>query len=118
MPNARTHWQKPTPETIALFNQLIPDDAGIERRKMFGFPCAFLQGNMFAWIHQNHIALRLPEPLRKTLIAQQQAQPVDPSGKRMREYVMLDETLACRQAEADALVNKSLEYVASLPPKK
>ena len=40
-------WVKSSESLIEAFHEALPDDDGIERRKMFGFPCAFANGKMF-----------------------------------------------------------------------
>ena len=116
MPNTHAQWEKPLPETLDLFEKLVPKEA--ERRQMFGFPCAFVQGHMFMWVHQNRIALRLSEATRTRLVSSKQAAPVDPSGRRMREYVMLDHKIEQDRDKALALVEESFAYVAAQPPKE
>ena len=38
-------WKKSSPSLIAVFDAVLP--AGIaERRQMFGYPCAFVGGNL------------------------------------------------------------------------
>lgn len=39
-------WKKPAPETIATFEAVLPG-APAERRMMFGYPAAFVNGNVF-----------------------------------------------------------------------
>ncbi len=40
-------WIKAPPEMIELFAASLPLDPATERRTMFGYPCAFVNGNMF-----------------------------------------------------------------------
>jgi hypothetical protein len=47
-------WRKSSPELIALFDSLASQIPGLQKRVMFGFPCAFWQGNMFSGLHQEH----------------------------------------------------------------
>jgi len=35
-------WRKSPEPLIQLFDEALPDDPLIERRKMFGYPCAFI----------------------------------------------------------------------------
>ncbi|WP_409494805.1 TfoX/Sxy family protein [Amycolatopsis sp. cmx-11-12] len=117
MPGKGEKWLKPTPEMIDLFDEVLPPDPHVARQKMFGFPAAFVNGNMFAWIHQNHITVRLPQKDREELVAEEKATPVDPTGKRMREYVSLGDKPVVDQDEVVELVHQAFAYVSSLPPK-
>lgn len=39
--------KKPTPEAIAAFEESLPTNPEVVRKKMFGMPAAFVNGNMF-----------------------------------------------------------------------
>jgi hypothetical protein len=41
-------WQKSPAALIARFDELLPKDPRVARRKMFGYPAAFVNGRMFA----------------------------------------------------------------------
>lgn len=109
-------WIKPSPRTTALFEELTSVNPDVTQGKLFGAPMASINGNMFAWVHQDRIALRLPETLRRELAQNEEADPVDPSGKRMREYCMLTTSVADSPA-ARELALASFNYVLQLPPK-
>src|SRR4029077_11614866 len=61
-------WEKPTAQTIALFESLVPQHETIGRRKMVRFPVAFATGNMFIGLHENRMILRLDKPERERFI--------------------------------------------------
>jgi len=44
-------WRKSPDDLIALFYAALPEDPRVERRKMFGYPCAFVGGNLFSGLH-------------------------------------------------------------------
>jgi TfoX/Sxy family transcriptional regulator of competence genes len=110
-------WRKSPPELIAFFDDVLPDDPRVERRKMFGYPCAFAGGNMFTGLHQESMIVRLGEADREKLLRENGAARFEPmSGRPMREYVALPPTMAAKDARA--WVARSLDYAASLPAKK
>ncbi len=41
-------WEKSPQALVQLFDRVLPESPNVERRKMFGYPCAFVNGNMFA----------------------------------------------------------------------
>jgi hypothetical protein len=41
-------WKKSPPALVERFEAIVPALSGAERRKMFGYPAAFVGGNMFA----------------------------------------------------------------------
>ena len=85
-------WRKSPDDLIALFHAALPDDPRIERRKMFGYPCAFVAGNLFTGLHQENVIVRLAERDRVAAIGKQGARLFEPmSGRPMREYIVLPE---------------------------
>lgn len=110
-------WQPPDPAVIAAFAAALPDRLLVERRKMFGCPCAFVNGNMFAGVHEANLLVRLPPAQREELLTQG-GRPFAPMGRTMKEYVMLpQETINQPQVLAGWLA-AGFDYAASLPPKQ
>lgn len=114
-------WRKSPPELVALFDAVLPEGAGIERRQMFGYPCAFVNGNMFTGLHQENMIVRLSEADREAFLQQPGASLFKPFGASskmvMREYVSVPaDMLADREAVA-AWVMRAVDYTSSLPPK-
>ncbi len=82
-------WKKALAALIEAFDAALPDDPRIERRKMFGCPCAFINDNMFTGIHEDGVIVRVPrDPCRARRIGgnlRAQARPRDariPAGAR------------------------------------
>ena len=91
-------------------------DPRVERRKMFGYPCAFAGGNMFTGLHQESMIVRLGEAERAALLREKGAAPFVPvAGRPMREYVTLPPMMSAQDARV--WTARSLDYAASLPPK-
>lgn len=89
-----------------------------EPRKMFGYSCAFANGNMFAGLHEAGLVLRLAERERVTFLRQEGARPFEPMpGRVMREYVVAPDPLADDSAALRAWLRKAFRYAASLPAK-
>jgi TfoX/Sxy family transcriptional regulator of competence genes len=111
-------WRKSPDELIRLFDEVLPDDARVERRQMFGYPAAFTNGNLFCGLHQENLVLRLDDA-RRTELMKSGAKAFEPMpGRPMKDYVVAPASLL---ADRGALVNRivqSLDYVASLPAKK
>ena len=62
-------WTKSPPELVELFDEVVPSAPAVQRRQMFGYPAAFVNGNMFAGLHQSNVVLRLPEPQLEEFMA-------------------------------------------------
>lgn len=61
-------WKKSSPELVDAFVAALPNGRRVERRQMFEYPAVFVNGNMFAGLHQEDVVVRLPDELRTTLL--------------------------------------------------
>ena len=111
-------WKKSPEELVALFLELTRELEGIEPRKMFGYPCCFVNGNMFTGLHQENWVVRLDEETREKLLKKGWKQFEPMKGRVMKQYLSLPEATLKKKAEIKKMLLKSLEYAGSLPPKK
>lgn len=111
-------WKRVAPALVELFDACLPHASGVERRQMFGCPCAFVNGNMFTGLHEMRLIVRLPEAERVRLIAEASAKPFIVMGRTMREYVVIEDALDRRPAEVANHMNCAFNYVRTLPAKK
>jgi TfoX/Sxy family transcriptional regulator of competence genes len=111
-------WRKSPPDLVDLFERAVPHGAGIERRQMFGYPAAFLNGNLFAGLHQKSFLLRLCAADRERARAEHGARAFEPMpGRPMREYVVMPAPLLGDRRALAAWLSRSIRYTRSLPPK-
>jgi TfoX/Sxy family transcriptional regulator of competence genes len=111
-------WRKTPEELVNTFQAALPEDTRVERRKMFGYPCAFVNGNMFTGLHQENLIVRLAEEDRQRLVNQKGAAIFAPfPGRLMKEYVALPPAILDNTKELKGWLRRSLEYAAALPPK-
>jgi TfoX/Sxy family transcriptional regulator of competence genes len=111
-------WRKSPDELIALFDEVLPDDARVERRQMFGYPAAFTNGNLFCGLHQENLVLRLDDAKRAEMM-KAGAKSFEPMpGRPMKEYVVAPASLLKDRGALKKRIAQSLDYVASLPAKK
>ncbi len=113
-------WRKPAPELIELLDEVMPDGpAPIEFKPMFGGPCYWTGGNMFAAVHQESILVRLSDTDRAELLAKPGAHLFEPmEGRPMREYVVFPDDMLGDKEALRAWLAKGVAYTASLPPKE
>lgn len=111
-------WKKVTPALAERFDACLPRARGVERRRMFGCPCAFVNGNMFTGLHETRLIVRLPEAERVRLIATNAAKPFAVMGRTMREYVAIEDALDRGPAEIGEYMSCALDYARKLPSKK
>ncbi|HEY3352886.1 MAG TPA: TfoX/Sxy family protein [Polyangia bacterium] len=110
-------WRKTPPSLVALFDDVLPADPRVQRRSMFGYPCAFVHGNMFTGLHQDDLIVRLPEARRAALLAQEWRQFEPMPGRPMREYVVIPGELLDDLEEVRGVLGEALAFTAGLPPK-
>ena len=77
-------FSKAPPELVALFEQVVAGLPMAETRKMFGYPAAFANGQMFVSLFGDNMILRLPEPDRAAFIQQQHTHLFEPMPGRPR----------------------------------
>lgn len=111
-------WVKASEKIIETFEKIIPDLPGVEKRKMFGYPVTFINGNMFMGVHGNSIILRLPDNDRKEFLKLKSANQFEPiPGRPMKEYVVFPEWMFADKFILNNWVEKSFEYTSGLPIK-
>jgi TfoX/Sxy family transcriptional regulator of competence genes len=111
-------WQKSPPELVELFDAIVPGPPAI-RRSMFGYPAAFVNGNMFMGLHQSSLLLRLGEDSRQELLNLPGARTFEPmAGRPMREYVVVPPSLLTDPEKLQSWVKQALDYGTSLKPKQ
>jgi TfoX/Sxy family transcriptional regulator of competence genes len=109
--------RKSPEELVATFDDVMPG-APATKRKMFGFPAGFVNGNMFMGLFENSMILRLPLESRDELIQRHSAKLFEPmAGRVMKEYVALPESLIRDREQLAAWVAKALVHGESLEPK-
>jgi TfoX/Sxy family transcriptional regulator of competence genes len=112
-------WRKPPQELVDYLDSVIPDGpAPVDFKPMFGGPCYWTGGNMFAAIHQESMIVRLGEEDRQALLREPGAALFEPmEGRPMREYVVIPPQIVEDREAARSWLAKGLAFTASLPPK-
>ena len=111
-------WTKSPQSLIDLFDESVPSSVTVSRRKMFGYPAAFANGNLFIGLHQNDFIMRLSEEDRTRFSAEYGERIFEPmKGRPMREYVRLPEELLADARKCAPWIKRSLEYAEGIKPK-
>ena len=113
-------WRKPQEDLVQLLHDVIPESqAPVEFKPMFGGPCYWTGGNMFAAVHQESLFARLDQKDRAELLAQPGAHLFEPmEGRPMKEYVVFPDALLTDRDALRGWMARGLAYAASLPPKE
>lgn len=108
---------KPDATTIAWYQAALPDDARVIRSQMFGFPCAFVNGNMFFGTFSASVVARIGPASAATRVAAGEATFFEPMpGRPWKEYVQVA-TGSLDDAGLSALSAEALAFTAAMPPK-
>ena len=101
---------------IDAFDAALPDDPRAVRKVMFGYPAAFVGGNMFAGVFAASVFVRLPEGERGELPG---ARPLEPMpGRPMKDYVVLPDAVVADAGALRRWVARGFEHGARLAPKE
>ncbi len=112
-------WKKAPEELVQFLSQKMKS-VKCDYRKMFGYPAYFINGNMFAGIHGEKLFVRLPEAeVEEIMNAKLNVTCFEPMpGRAMAGYVVLPKSVYSNEKLFDKWLNKSVNYVSSLPPKQ
>lgn len=109
---------KPSEEAKTAFRALLPTDAAVSLRPMFGNLAAFVNGNMFAGLFGEALFVRLPDDQRD-LLKKQGGTDFEPMpGRAMKGYTCLPGSWQKKPAEVRGWITRSLAWSRKLPPKK
>ena len=111
-------WEK-TPAELTAFLAGTMKDIVAEPRKMFGYPVYFINGNMLIGAFGAGLFLRIdPKEQEAVFKKHMETGRFEPMpGRVMKEYIMVGESIYRKSKIFGALLSKSLNYTASLPPK-
>jgi TfoX/Sxy family transcriptional regulator of competence genes len=111
-------WRKSPEALVQKFETIVPPDPRVERRKLFGYPAAFVGGNLFMGLHQESLVLRLSDHDRGDFLKLRGASVFEPMpGRPMREYVTVPPPMLRQDAALAGWIRRSLEYATSIPAK-
>jgi len=112
-------WVKAPQEMIDRFDAMLPKRPEIERRKMFGYPNALVNGNMFCGLFADSMFVRLAEEQRHLLLAVEGAHMLEPMpGRAMREYVVVPASILHDDTQLRSWMDHAFEFALALPPKE
>ena len=112
-------WTSVPDERAATFRHALDSLPDVETRRMFGCPCAFVNGQMFAVFHPEGLAIKLSGEDRQALLELEGAKPFEPMpGRVMREYAVVPPSIETAETHLLAWLGKAFAYAGSLPPTK
>jgi hypothetical protein len=115
---AMPSFSKSPPELVERFTTVMDRYPDAARRKMFGYPAAFVGGNMATGLFAEHWVVRLPdEEIAEAKVAG--AGNFEPMpGKPMKAFVVIPSADVSDDAAIARWVERGLAHAASMPAKK
>ena len=120
MPREMPTFEKSPPELVERFNATLDRHAApdIVRKKLFGYPGAWINGNMATGLFASQWWLRVSEPDRETLLTMPGAHPFEVMpGKAMGRNVTMPDAVVADDAALDDWIDRALTFSRTLPPK-
>jgi hypothetical protein len=114
-------FEKSSPELAARFGEVLDRVASPEivRKPMFGYPCAWVDGNMATGLFAQSWWVRLSPERLDEVFASAEGRPLSVMpGREMKGYAALPDAAVADDAQIDGWVREALEYTATLPPKE
>jgi hypothetical protein len=109
---------KSPPELVERFAAVLGRFPDAERRKMFGFPAAFVGGNMATGLFRDRWLVRLPAGEVGAAIAGG-AESFEPMpGKPMKGFVAIPREDVDDDGRIGAWIERGVATARALPPKK
>ena len=105
-------------DLVRIFENAMKDFPMAAQRKMFGYPAAFVNGNMFAGLFQERMFLRLSDEDRAAIRKEYGTPLFEPMpGRPMRGYVEMPRYVLNSPKLLKTWMAKGMEYCKTLPPK-
>jgi TfoX/Sxy family transcriptional regulator of competence genes len=109
---------KSPPELVERFGQVLERYPEAVRRQMFGYPAAFVGGNMATSLFQNRWVVRLAEDEIDAAKAAG-AEGFEPmAGRPMKGFVVIPPDDVADDTRLAAWVERGLARARAMPPKK
>ena len=120
-PRSMPRFEKAPPELVGRFNAVLERLAGpdVTRRAMFGYPCAWVAGNMATGLFADEWWVRVSEPDREAVLAMPGGHPFQVMpGRDMGRYVVLPDEVVADDALLDHWLGRAFSFTRTLPAKR
>jgi hypothetical protein len=113
-------FQKSSPELVERFNAAVEraGRADVTRKQMFGYPCAWIGGNMATGLFAQSWWVRLSPDRLATVLSSGEGTTFEVMpGRPMKGYAVMPEPVTSDPAALDRWLQEAFDYTATLPPK-
>lgn len=109
---------KSPPELVQRFAEVLDRHPEADRKQMFGYPAAFVGGNMATGLFADRWMVRLPDGEVESALAAG-AEPFEPMpGRPMKSFVAIPAADVAEDAAIDHWVSRGLRTAAAMPAKE
>jgi hypothetical protein len=106
-------------ELAAVFDAAMKGFPDVELRKVFGYPCGFVNGYMTVGLHAEDFFVRLPPDDQAVLLTAPGGGYLEPMpGRPMRDYVVVPAGARENKTKLKHWIEKAVRHSRSLPPKE
>jgi hypothetical protein len=109
---------KSSPQIVERFGAVMDRYPDVERRKMFGYPAAFVGGNMATGLFAEHWVVRLSDDELATAIAGGAAPVEVMPGRPMKGFVVIPPAVVADDKTIGSWVEKGLTLAGAMPRKE
>ena len=110
-------WEKSPQELADRFGRVLDRFPDAARRKMFGYPAAFVGGNMVTGLHQQNWVVRLPEDQQAAAMTEGASSFEPMPGRPMKNFVALPPAILADEDALATWVERAIAHGKTLPPK-
>jgi len=111
-------WKKSPPELVERFSAALPAHPDLVRKPMFGFPAAFVHGNMVCGLFQDFVVVRLgKEGAAEAIESGEAAQFAPMPGRVMTGYVLVPAADVEKPGVLSAWLQRALDFTLTMPGK-
>lgn len=121
MPREMPKFDKSSPQLVARFNSTLERHSApdVVLRKMFGYPCAWVNGNMASGLFAEQWWVNVADEDRETLLGMPGGKPFEVMpGKAMGRNVTLPPDVLASDAKTDGWIARALDFTRTMPPKQ
>jgi TfoX/Sxy family transcriptional regulator of competence genes len=109
---------KSSPEIVERFAAVMDRYPDVERRKMFGYPAAFVGGNMATGLFAEQWIVRVPDAEMASAIAAGATPFEVMPGRPMKGFVAIPSAVVPDDGAIATWVEKGIANAGAMPPKE
>ena len=116
--NTQVPWEKSSSDLVGLLNQAVPTGPNIQVKKMFGYPCAFVNSNLFTGLFNQSMIFRLSPSDLAAFLDHPDTTVFEPMpGHQMKGHGVLRNPFDAGGEEVSNWMKCALQFGSRLPAK-